>query len=400
MTTSNGKIFYLDGIRGTAALLVFFHHFLLAFYSAYFSFDPTATNLNGLDIRYGQSVFSVLSNGRFCVYIFFVLSGFVLSRKYYQTSRLELVISGAQRRFLRLYIPVAATMIIAFILMQAGMYYNVPVGEMTHSKWWLGSLWHFSEPFKKLWYCLKVGTMFNGDAAFDTSLWTMSVEFMGSLFVFAFLAFTHHTKNRFACLVMVFLYCKFTDQQMLMDFVFGISLNYVEQFGDRVSRLLKRIAIPLLLAAAMVLGSFPSNHEMKNTVFEHLPPFVLSYYEWFHVVGAYFLVLAFVLSPTLQKVFSTRPFRFLGHISFSFYMLHPLVIGSFSCYLFLKLHDHFGYHQSVALIFVATITMSILVSWLMTKYIDDPGIRFSKYVYDRWIKPKQVQQTASTGGDV
>ena len=133
MAKTVSKIVYLDGIRGVAALLVVFHHFLLAFYSAYYTFDANASHLHGLEIKYGQSVLSVFSNGNYCVAVFFVLSGFVLSRKYFQTRVFEVVISGAQRRFLRLYIPIAATLIISFILMKAGLYFNAPVSKISYS---------------------------------------------------------------------------------------------------------------------------------------------------------------------------------------------------------------------------------------------------------------------------
>ena len=92
MAKTVSKIAYLDGIRGIASLLVVLHHFFLAFYIAYFSFDPGASNLRGLEIKYGQSVFSVLSNGHFCVCVFFVLSGFVLSRKYFQTNDFQVIV--------------------------------------------------------------------------------------------------------------------------------------------------------------------------------------------------------------------------------------------------------------------------------------------------------------------
>ena len=122
MAKTVSKIAYLDGIRGVAAFLVFFHHFMLAFFSAYFTFDISATNWKGWDVKYGQSLLSVFSNGHYCVNIFFVLSGFVLSRKYFITQNIEVLVSGANRRFLRLYIPVATTMIIAYLMMQGHLF--------------------------------------------------------------------------------------------------------------------------------------------------------------------------------------------------------------------------------------------------------------------------------------
>ena len=398
MEKTVNKIVYLDGIRGVAAFLVFFHHFLLAFFSAYYSFDINATNFRGWDVRYGQSLFSVFSNGNFCVCIFFVLSGFVLSRKYFQSQKLEVVISGAQRRFLRLYVPVASTMIIAYLMIKAGLFFNAPVSHLRHSEWWFGGMWDFPEPLQRLWICLKFSTMFGGDSAFDTSLWTMAIEFTDSLFVFAFLAFTHNTKNRFVWLILVFLYSKFTISPLLATFVFGISLNYVEQIiAGRSKYLLSGIAL-LLFPLSLILGSYPSTGNTTGTFFEHLGHTLLEYKEWFHTVGAYFLVLSFVLSKNLQQIISLKIFRFLGYISFSFYLLHPLIIGSLSSWLYLKMHIPLGHNRSVVYIFFITTGFCLLVSWLMAKYIDDPGIRLSKYVYNRWFKKSHTPPLSPSPG--
>jgi peptidoglycan/LPS O-acetylase OafA/YrhL len=94
MAKSNDKIAYLDGIRGIAALCVFFHHFLLTFYSSYFSLDPKATHLpNGLELQFGESVFSVFTSGRFCVEIFFCAQWLCLSRKYFRENEPEILFS-------------------------------------------------------------------------------------------------------------------------------------------------------------------------------------------------------------------------------------------------------------------------------------------------------------------
>jgi peptidoglycan/LPS O-acetylase OafA/YrhL len=393
MENTNHKISYLEGIRGLAALLVFFHHFGLAFYSAYFSHNPEASHLGGLEISYGQSVWSVFSNGNFCVYVFFVLSGYVLSRKYFQTNAFSVLISGAQRRYIRLFIPIAATIILSFILMQAGLYYNVPASTVTHSEWWLGSMWTFPDAFTKMISTLVYGTMFMGDSSFDTTLSSMSIEFYGSLFVFGFLCLTHHTRNRHIMLLLVLLYCACTGHIYTATFALGISLNYTEQKHLSINKSTAGIIAAVMALCGLVLGSFPTNGLIQGSVYEHVPEWILIYTSsWFHSVGAYLLVSAFVLSAVLQRLISLRVFIFLGYISFSLYLIHPLIIGSFSSYLFLKLSESMAYNNAVLVVFLLSLAICIPLSWVMTKYIDVPGTNFSKYVYERFAKaaPEQV----------
>ena len=384
MEKSSNKISYLEGIRGLAALLVFFHHFSLAFYPSFFTHDPAATHMNGLEIQYGESVFSVFSNGNFCVCIFFVLSGFVLSRKYFQSNTFSVLVSGAQRRFVRLYIPIAVTIILAFILMQSGLFYNGPASVLSHSEWWLGNMWNFPDAGTKLVRSLVYGTMFDGDSIFDTTLSSMSIEFYGSMFVFAFLALTHNTRNRFTMLMLSFLCFTLINKPYYTTFIFGMSLNYIEVRREALSKFSITLLAALMLLAGLVLGSYPTNGAIGGTIFENLPPAILANGVWFHIIGGYLLVLSFVLSQVLQRLISLRVFMFLGYISFSLYLLHPLVIGTFSSYMFMKMSETMGYHSGVAVVFILSAIIVLGLSWLMTKFVDVPGTKFSKYVFERW----------------
>ena len=139
-----------------------------------------------------------------------------------------------------------------------------------------------------------------------------------------------------------------------------------------------------LMIFGLVLGSFPAAFELKGTVFEHIPPGILTYFEWFVASGAFMVVLAFVISPRLQRQLSLRIFRFLGYVSFSFYLLHPLLIGSLSCFMFLHLYGHLGYNTTAVTVFIATLLAGLGLSWLMARFIDDKGIKLSKYLYERW----------------
>ena len=393
MQKAVSKISYLDGIRGVAAFLVFFHHFLLAFYTAFYTWDVKAVHLrNNFEISYGQSLLSVFSNGNFCVCIFFVLSGFVLSKKYFDTHSTGVLISGAQRRFIRLYIPVATTVILSFILYRSFHYYNIPARIIAHSEWWFGPNLEYRDSPAAFLRSLTYSAILRGDTTFDTSLWTMGIEFYGSLFVFAFLALTHNTKNRRTALLLVLAYCFFTDGPYLGAFVLGISLNYTLRLREKLNKYAITFLAIILLMVSLVFGAYPTSGDIRGTFFSNIPVFILPYAGWIHIVGGYFLVLAFVFSIPLQRFISMRLFRFLGYISFSFYLLHPLVLSSLSSYLLLQFNGRFGYNKSMVVIFILTTAVCLAASWLMTKYVDVPGMKFAKYVYNRFIKKNPERQ--------
>ncbi len=385
------KVLYLDGIRGFAAFMVFCHHFLLSFYSAHYFFTRELQHLpNDWELKYGQSVFSVLTNGNYFVNVFFVLSGLVLSRKYYRTNNFSDLVSGAHRRFLRLYIPIAFTIILVYILMLSGLFYNHEAGKFVKSQWCYENSFHFPDVGVQFIQALLYNALLNGDQTFNTTFWTMPIELYGSLFVFAFLALTHTIKNRKNMLILLVIFCFFSNSMNVAMFSVGISLNLIENKTLLANKYLNTLIALLILLAGLTIGSYPSNNSIKNTLFENMDPYMMNYAGWFHPVGAYLLVLSIVLSPALQKVFSMRIFAFLGYISFSLYLLHVPLISSFGSYLLIRTHNQIGYNQSVLLVFVTTAILLLFVSWLMTKYIDEGGVKLAHRVYERYIKKTAI----------
>lgn len=390
MSKRNGSSEYLDGIRGIAAFGVFLNHFSLAFYSSWFTLKKSSSHLNGFEMEYAHSLFSFLNNGGYCVAIFFVLSGFVLSRKYLVSNDLEVPVSGLHRRFVRLYVPIAFAVILSYVLMSNHLYFNGEASRITLSDWFVKQ-WRFGEPGKRLFASLSYGTMFFGDASFDTCLWTISYEFYGSLFVYAFLIFTHFTSRyRLLMMFLAMYYFYAMNSPFYMAFVFGMTLCYTEQWIQKIRTRLTTVSAIILLVLSLVLGSLPFCSPFPHTWQETIKTTIWDYTPWALTVAAYFLALAFILSPLLQKMVSFSPFRFLGYISFSLYLLHPLVLGSFSSWLFLNLNGALGYNKSVLIVFLSTIAVLIPASWLMARYVDQLGIRLARKVYEYVRRSKAV----------
>jgi len=201
------KIEYLNGLRGVAAFEVIFHHFILAFYPALF-FGGTWTNhmAGNMEDLASKSVFTVLWDGNFAVYIFFVLSGFVLSHKFFLKKEHEIVMASAVKRYFRLALPVAFSVLVAFILMKLSLFYNQPAGDAAGSGW-LSSFWTFRPDFQESLRQAFYGTFFLDTFQYNVVLWTIAHEFMGLFLIYAFLAIVGKAKNRhfaYAALILVF----------------------------------------------------------------------------------------------------------------------------------------------------------------------------------------------------
>ena len=81
-----GPTSYLDGLRGLASFVVFAHHYTCDYvypYVAYYGVNAEKLPSSPLQLPFIRVVYS----GRPMVHIFFVISGFVLSRKPLQLAR-------------------------------------------------------------------------------------------------------------------------------------------------------------------------------------------------------------------------------------------------------------------------------------------------------------------------
>ena len=94
--TPKEKLKYIDGLKGTGALIVYLCHFAYAFYFALYSLDPLSSHTAGnVEIAIGRSPLNILYNGNFAVQLFFVASGFVLCIGYFRERERK---SPAKRR--------------------------------------------------------------------------------------------------------------------------------------------------------------------------------------------------------------------------------------------------------------------------------------------------------------
>ncbi|MGC2776890.1 MAG: acyltransferase family protein, partial [Bradyrhizobium sp.] len=166
---------YLDGLRGVAAVVVFMGHLLLALFDAFWIF-----------------------NGRAAVCIFFVLSGFVLADLVDRST----MSPPAQvlRRYVRLVGPMLLTSAFAWALLAVGAYRNVEAATVTGSRWL--ALWYQFEPsfIKMVWESV-YGVFVTGASAYNSNLWTMRPELIGSLFVFVIGSFATTRIRRAICYI-------------------------------------------------------------------------------------------------------------------------------------------------------------------------------------------------------
>jgi len=81
-------------------------------------------------------------------------------------------------------------------------------------------------------------------------------------------------------------------------------------------------------------------------------------------------------SPWMQTLFASKPFAYLGRLSFSLYLVHFTVICTFSSYMFLKLAPYLPYGANLMLTVPVSLFVIFGLAQLMYRYVDRPTIEF------------------------
>jgi peptidoglycan/LPS O-acetylase OafA/YrhL len=378
MSTS-GKFKHLDGLRGFAALIVVIHHYACFFYPAViFGFVGVTTHSRVEKYIYGTPIDLVVA-GNFSVCIFFVLSGFVLSHKFFRTRDIEVVISSASRRYIRLGIPVFFAVMFGYLLLQTHAFTNLKLASTTGSTMWLGEMWNFPANF---FHALK-------QALYDV-LWTMKFEFLGSFLVFLFLALFGNLRRRW---IFYIIFGLIFWKTYYLAFILGVGLSdYIanKPFAPEVTKR-SQIGLFLVLGLGFIFGSFPLPSATPALYSKLYLISGLTYADYFiisHVLGAFFILVAVIRIQLLERIFASQICQFLGRISFSLYLLHMFVLGTYSTRLFALLYPRFSYSTAVIGTLIPSIIIIFIISDIFARYVDETAISHSAKAYRKLISTR------------
>ncbi|WP_209560706.1 acyltransferase [Frigoribacterium sp. PvP032] len=306
----------LDGLRGAAALIVLAHHTLLTKPGLA---DPYYTNVpaTGTTAWLVHTPLHLLWAGTEAVYLFFVLSGFVLglavsSPKFTWRTYLP-------ARLVRLYIPVTAA-----VLLGATIITVFPRGG--EASVWLRR----RVPEYVTSYLEKDLTLLAGPSGAITPLWSLQWEVLFSLLLAAFIATGLALKPsaQIVAALIVSTYGFYSDVLALAYMPMFLIGTALAQAWPAVWHQLKRTREShARWLAVVVIGT------LLTTSFWLLMPFgpVARIYLLTRpaiIIGVTALLLAAAVWLPLARLLSSPVFRWAGIVSFSLYLVHePIVIA-------------------------------------------------------------------------
>ena len=294
------RLAYLDSVRGIAAMGVVFSHFFLAYgFPRSISFWITNSPLH------------IFWDGFAAVSMFFVLSGFVLSAKYFSSPvPLPNYFFFAGARFVRIWIPFFATLAISFAMYTI---FSSKNQFFTIESDWIRTFWTKDYSFESL---LKQTFLFqnSGENRLIPQDWTLTQELNLSLLLPAFVWIALRTTLGIFGLMLALMYW-LKMPILTFHFVLGILLA---KHREAALVFLKSSALRIIV---FIFGLFFYTFRFSVPIL--FPQLIPEHRIWYVTgIGSLLLLLFVLAEPRAQRLLCRPAVASLGAISYAIYLIH------------------------------------------------------------------------------
>jgi peptidoglycan/LPS O-acetylase OafA/YrhL len=380
------RIKFLDGLRGFLAVVVFVHHFLYVFYSdAIFGgqyYSEFVKPGMSLDKWLGLTPINLFFNPGFAIHFFFILSGYVQSHHYFSKPELNIIQKSFVKRYFRLTIPQLAVLLLIFLFHKMHWITKELVPPDPSTEGWLKSMLPDNLGFFEV---VKHGLfdVYLSSFRYYQILWTMPIELMNSWMVMVLLLLSHGLKNKSRIFILWFVVqVLFMHSYYSAAFTAGAMICNFEINSEKFKKFFSADIVKFFcLVVGIYFASYPYIGYEKSTTHSFYAP--ISFFEkkeYPHLIAFLFgdlLLFCFVLrSEFFKKLFSKKPLQFFGDISFMFYLVHFLILMSFSPWLFHELTGQIGRHSNLFITVISTFILITGISHLLYRYVDKPALKW------------------------
>lgn len=380
---TNNRIKYLDGLRGLLAIVVFFHHFLYAFYpelifggSQQEFLDQSSLNLKRI---IALSPINILFNPGMAILFFFLLSGYVQTKTYFDSENLVFLQKSFIKRYFRLAIPTLSVLFLVYFFHQLNLIHTnlFPVNNLSNN--WSKNLLttklvFFSVVYHGIFEC------FTFNSRYYQVLWTMPLELLNSYIVLILCLTTHRLKNKlWFFIAWLLVQLVFLHSYNGAAFTFGLLFAFSQKNVAKLKTFLSKTWVKYVcLIIGIYFASYPYTGYQNAVLSSIYKP--ISFFEVYpHIIsfliGVIFLFAALSVSGKFQKLLSGKVFIFFGNISFMFYLIHFLILFSFSPMLYQSLIPHCSFSSTVFITGLLSFVLITLVSFALYALVDKPVIQ-------------------------
>lgn len=379
-TNVQGRIAFIEGIRGICALVVIFNHFMIGFYPASYWGTPSH-NSAGIDTYLAQSPISFFYAGNYAVCIFFVITGFVFAYACFLQKDVTKMLTV---RYFRLCVPILVSTLVIYVFLELNLFSSVVTADITGSEW-LRSLYSFEPDFSEVLVSTLSEVLFVGNYKYNTVLWMMPIIFYGAFLTVLVATVWGKLQGRYLIYVIIMYVLSLKTDLYYVSFVLGIiCADLYVNVKEKVKKVFEKISV-LLIVIGVYLGGYPMGVLPTNIFYSWLNVGEYSFQYW-HILGAFLLLVGVVFASKLQRVLEKKLFVKLGQISFSICLTHIIVLCSFSCKLFTYMWSKTGnYHFSFVGTLIPSIVLIFSVAYVLHVCIEVPMGRIAGKCYEKFI---------------
>ena len=372
------KFLAVESIRGVACLMVVFSHISYTFFPYLHAFNGKADpDINGIQYFIHESPFAFFFSGSAAVYMFFVLSGFILTKvALSHSSSPQKIFSMSIKRYPRLMIPALTSCLIAFVFF---LIFDITSPNLSE---WINEYGAGEYSFFGAMYSGLIDVFFvSGQSTYNPVLWTMKIELIGSFVIYII------------CLNHLVFKIKYFPVMILFLIISLISLGWIENslglgllsfyggyaFSTYGKKIPGVVALPVL-----ALGIYLAGAHNDSWSYSFLSPLLgQKTYIACNFFSGFIIVYAILFNSNLIKLFSGRLTVFMGKVSFSVYLIHMPILSTLGVYLFEVVYSYSGmYGLSAISSSIFTVLFIYLVSTVFYSQVDVRGMLISKYLSD------------------
>ena len=290
---------YIDGMKGLACLFVLLGHF-----TGIYKYAENATAINSWFTQIlTKGPLSFFTAESFWLYLFFVLSGYLLTRSTPPRKCREFL-KKCIKRVLRFAIPIMGAAVFTFVIQYTIGFYNFKIQD-TISNTWLTHLYGtqltlrdiIEEPFRVLLL---------GNSKFNSPFWCLRDMLLASVIIYAVGWVCKTAKIKGSVLGVLILLGAIVNRGVIVACLVGAMTSFLKQR-------FKTLKVPILVAVCGVLL-----------------PIVAFFTENLFIMDAAFALclLSVPLVPQVKSFFEANFVKKIGSVSFGIYALHWPVINS------------------------------------------------------------------------
>jgi len=363
------KLVYLDSVRGIACLMVVMSHLSLTFFPyLHNTGDGHIPKEYFIQNLIHNSLFGFFYSGTAAVYVFFVLSGIVLTKSM-DNKNISGYLDSIVSRYPRLMLPALVSCFISYITYKF-IIINPPSSNVLTA--WFHSLYIQTPTIVDAIYHGTIKPFFLEGSSYNSVLWTMKIELLGSFMIYAFSYISIKNKVFSSILFLVLsLLTVLISRELAIGFLcfwFGFNIY-------KFNFVFKNQTFSLVL---FFLGLyFAGAHNTSESYYFIYMLFGDYTYSLSNIIAGFLIVVSVMSNDKIKRILSNKMLARLGELSFPIYLIHIFVMSISVYFLYGRMTFITNADIKNLVLCFIIISLSIFLSRFMLK-VDELSVSFSK----------------------